>query len=98
MIWVLVAYLGYWIGVELARRKYEFPLGEWKQQVEKSTSAFKSSVGSVVKEIKDQIKDRTQAIVAEIDNKASEANKEKAKSAEEKGKENEKGKESPKPD
>ncbi len=33
LIWVLVAYLGYWVGVELARRKVELPIEAWLEKL-----------------------------------------------------------------
>ena len=33
LLWILVAYLGYWSGVELARRKVELPLNEWRDKI-----------------------------------------------------------------
>ncbi len=32
LVWILVAYLGYWGGVELARRKIELPLIAWRDK------------------------------------------------------------------
>jgi hypothetical protein len=35
LIWILVAYLGYWAGVELARRHVEFPIDDdWMQKIQ----------------------------------------------------------------
>jgi len=35
LIWILVAYLGYWAGVELARRHVEFPIDDdWLQKIQ----------------------------------------------------------------
>lgn len=34
IVWVLVAYLGYWAGVELARRKHELPVDEWLEKLQ----------------------------------------------------------------
>ncbi len=32
LLWILVAYLGYWGGVELARRKIELPFNAWRDK------------------------------------------------------------------
>lgn len=32
-IWILIAYLGYWAGVEMARRHIELPVDVWKQNL-----------------------------------------------------------------
>lgn len=38
LLWVLVAYLGYWVGIELARRSVVLPLPAWLQALELDSS------------------------------------------------------------
>lgn len=33
LIWILVAYLGYWVGVEMARRNVELPIEAWLEKL-----------------------------------------------------------------
>ena len=33
LLWILIAYLGYWTGVELARRNAEIPIEQWLQKL-----------------------------------------------------------------
>ena len=33
LLWILIAYLGYWTGVELARRNVEIPIEQWLQKL-----------------------------------------------------------------
>jgi hypothetical protein len=33
LMWILVAYLGYWLGVEMARRQWRLPVEEWLQKL-----------------------------------------------------------------
>lgn len=66
IIWILIAYLGYWVGVELARRNIEFPLGRWRtrleQQLEESSPEIKDKISGVVS----QVKEKAQSITAEL--------------------------------
>lgn len=54
IIWVLVAYLGYWIGVELARRNIEFPIGRWMQKLDESSPEIKKNFNEVVGQVKNK--------------------------------------------
>lgn len=62
IIWMLVAYLGYWVGVELARRNVEFPIGDWVKQLDDTSPAVKSNFSEVVS----QVKEKYQAISADV--------------------------------
>ncbi|NKB34039.1 MAG: hypothetical protein GKR91_13165 [Pseudomonadales bacterium] len=62
IIWVLIAYLGYWVGVELARRNVDFPIGNWTKHLEESTPAIKKNFSKVV----EQVKEKAQTISAEF--------------------------------
>ncbi|MDP6413473.1 MAG: hypothetical protein QGG54_00280 [Gammaproteobacteria bacterium] len=46
IIWILVAYLGYWVGVELARRHVELPIDDWLQTVQNKLADFKQDTKS----------------------------------------------------
>lgn len=55
IIWILVAYLGYWAGVELARRNVEFPIGDWMKRLDDSPPEEKSSFADLVSQVKEKI-------------------------------------------
>ena len=69
VIWVLVAYLGYWVGVELARRNVELPIGQWMKKLDEFSPELKKNFNEIV----EPAKDRAQSISRNIAKSAKKA-------------------------
>lgn len=69
VIWVLVAYLGYWVGVELARRNVELPIGRWMKKLDEFSPELKKNFNEIV----EPAKDRAQSISRNIAKSAKKA-------------------------